>query len=208
MIDTGEESNEVISFLKSIGIKRIDYLILTHNHSDHTGNVEGIIKDFKVDKIIISDYHDARYDARTGRVRAGSVIKIANYSFYVLAPSKRSTNENNNSIVLYSKIGSYRYLFLGDSEEELEEEIAMYDINVDCVKVAHHGSKTSTTPVLYNKIKPKIVFIETGRASFYGFPSKSVIDFLSKYQIYRTDTDYTVEVAFSSFYSRIKKTKK
>ena len=208
MIDTGEESNDVISFLKSIGIKRIDYLILTHNHSDHTGNTEKILNNFQVDKIIISDYHDVSFAGDITRVRAGSVIRISNYSFYVLAPSKRSTNENNNSIVLYAKIGSLKYLFLGDSEKELEEEIAKYDIEVDCIKVAHHGSKTSTTEALYNKLNPSIVFIETGRVSYYGFPSKSVIDFLSKYQIYRTDNDYTIEVIFNPLSSRVKKTKK
>lgn len=206
IIDTGIESSDVISFLKSIGIRKIDYLIITHNHSDHNGNVKEIMKTFKVENIITSVFDESTFSTR--KVKTGDEIKISNYCFYVLSPKERSNNENNNSIVLYSKLGNYRYLFLGDIEKEIEEDLSQYDLDVDCVKVAHHGSKTSTTKKLYDKINPKIVFIETGRVEKLGFPNKDVISFLSKYQIYQTNTDYTICATFNLFFSRIKKTKK
>ena len=82
------------------------------------------------------------------------------------------------------------------------------NLDVDCVKVAHHGSKTSTSSLFYDSITPTDVFIETGRKTQFGFPNGDVINYLSKYNIYRTDLDYTIEVSFNRYHTRIKKTKK
>ena len=208
LIDTGGESSDIISFLKSTGVRQIDYLILTHKHSDHTGCANQIIKEFNVKKIVLSIYNDTSYGISTTYVKKGDVIILGDYRFQVLSPQIRSSDENDNSIVLYTKLGNYKYLFLGDVSKEIEEEIAINNLDVDVVKVAHHGSSTSTSKNLYDKIKPQYVIIETGRTKRYGLPNKSVVVYLSKYNLFRTDEDYTVIASFNNTTTKIKKTKK
>ena len=208
MIDTGAKSSDVLTFLKSIGVRKIDYLILTHSHEDHTGNAKELINNFKVDKLITSIYNYGEYGLTKTYVKAGDIIKINSYSFEVLSPSFDNNDENDNSIVLLSKLGNDNYLFLGDVSKKIEDKLASLDLNVDMVKVAHHGSKTSTSEKLYYKINPKNVFIETGRKERFNFPNEEVITRLSRYNIYRTDQDYTIVVSFNKFNARIKKTRK
>lgn len=199
VIDTGtSECSEVISFLKSKGIKKIDYLILTHKHDDHCGNAYNIINNFNVNKIVTSAYNDIVYPNNL-KVKANSSFNLNGYLFYVLEPSKKSnTEENDNSIILYCKLGNYKYLFLGDATKEKEEELIKYNLDVDCVKVGHHGSKTSTSLDFYQSINPKYVFIETGRVLKYGFPHDEAIEILNNYTIYRTDLNYSIKVKFNN----------
>ena len=101
-----------------------------------------------------------------------------------------------------------KYLFLGDAGTSIEEELSGLNLEVDAVKVGHHGSKTSTSPAFYQMINPKYAFIETGRRKQFGFPSSEVINTLSKCQVYRTDLDYTIVVSFNRYHISIRKTKK
>lgn len=208
MIDTGIESNDVISFLKSIGVRKIDYLFLTHNHADHTGNAKKIVEEFIVRNIIVSIYHEARYGINNTYVKGGDILKLNNYEFKIISPSKVGKDENDNSLVIYTKLGNMKYLFLGDVSKDVEEEVAFLNIDVDVVKVAHHGSSTSTSPLLYDKIKPTYVIIETGRKERFSFPNKEVVKYLEKFNLFRTDSDYTVIISFNNRNTKIRKTKK
>ena len=207
MIDTGAESEDVISFLKAIGIRKIDFLILTHSHSDHVGNAKRIIDEFDVKNLCVGYSNNLYYGKQTTKLKAGDEINIFSYSFKVISPLVLTSDENDNSLILYSRIGNLKYLFLGDASTKIEEELISLDLDVDCVKVGHHGSKTSTSAFFYDSISPEMVFIETGRKKQFNFPNDSVIRYLSKYDIYRTDLDYTIDVSFNRYHTRIKKTK-
>ena len=79
-----------------------------------------------------------------------------------------------------------------------------YDLDIDCVKVGHHGSRTSSSELFYNNINPKYVFIETGRVTKYGFPHQEAMEVLDKYRVYRTDLNYSITVKFNEKRSIIK----
>ena len=207
IIDTGSQSNDLRKFLDAVGVRKIDYLILTHKHLDHVGNSDDLINNYKVRNVVISIYNDMVFD-NTIYVKGGDTINLNNYVFYILSPNYKSNEENDNSIVLLTKLGNYNYLFLGDSTKRIEEEISKNNINVDVVKVGHHGSNTSTSEILYEKIKPEYVIIETGRKEKYSFPNYNVIKYLSKYKVLRTDEDYTISVKFNNHKTIFKKTRK
>lgn len=195
LIDTGEGiNNEVTSFLKSKGISKIDYLILTHNHSDHNGEASSIINNFNVKKIIISVYDNSIYSTynNTIKIKKDSVLETKNIVFYCLSPSVKSNNENNNSLVLYFVINNIKFLFTGDIETEVEESLKK--IKVDVLKVPHHGSISSTSNNFLNKTNPKYAIIMSGRSNKFTFPSNQIIERLNNIncEVYCTKYNYTI----------------
>ena len=125
LIDTGEGQNEeVTKFLLSKGINKLDYLILTHNHSDHNGEAGNILKNLRVEKIITSNFDTSVY-AKTSITRKVSVhesFSCGDITFQVLSPKIRSEDENDNSLVLYVKINQQGFLFLGDVSKRLKKK--------------------------------------------------------------------------------------
>ena len=141
VIDTGEydEYDGVINFLKSKNVKRIDILIITHNHSDHYGEFDELTKNFKVINIITS-FDDENLVSNN--------LKCGSIDLYVYPPSIKKLDENNSSVVLILSISNKNYLFTGDIEKVREEELLDYHFpNIDYLKVAHHGSKTLAVDV-------------------------------------------------------------
>ncbi len=198
LIDTGPEKSqkELERFLDYKGINKIDNLIVTHNHEDHQGSFESIIKDYNIGKIylnnntylefkeLLSDYNykiiDGFYKNKLG---------------YFYTSSINSSEENNNSIVFLTNLGLKKWMFMGDAEKELESEIInKYNIDVDYLKIGHHGSKTSTTQELLDNTTPKEVFISSGRKNKYNHPNKEVIDRLEKNKIKYKNTQFDYQI--------------
>ena len=197
LIDTGEGiNNEVSSFLKSKDINQIDYLILTHNHSDHNGEANYIINKFKVNNIVVSSYDNSEFAtySNTLKIKKDMVLKTKYFDFYCLSPNVRNENENNNSIVLYTKISGISFLFTGDIEETMENEIP--SIKVDILKIAHHGSNTSSSFAFLKKVNPKYAIIMSGRSNIYEFPNNETLEKLKQLNIitYCTKDNYTIEL--------------
>ncbi len=202
LIDTGEGQNEeVTKFLLSKGITKLDYLILTHNHSDHNGEARNILKNLKVEKIVTSTFDTSVYarTAITERVSIHESFQCGDITFQVLSPKIKSENENDNSLVLYAKINKQGFLFLGDVSRKIEEEITEYNLVVDVVKIAHHGSITSTSPILLAKFKPKVAVIQTGRVVKFAFPHAQTIATLNQFAIitYQTNQDYSIKYSYT-----------
>ncbi len=103
-------------------------------------------------------------------------------------------NENDNSIVIYTKLYNYQLLFMGDAGRKVEEKILKeYNINnIDIIKVGHHGSYTSSSSYFINNIRPKYSIISVGKNNKYGHPHKQVLDNLKNTSIYRTDIDGSI----------------
>lgn len=197
MIDTGEGLNkEVTNFLLSKGIQKIDCLILTHNHSDHNGEAKDIINKFKVSQIIVSAYDNSefRYYQNSKVVNAGDIVHIKKLTFKVLSPKKNHSDVNDNSLVLLTYLQNKLFLFTGDLTKNGEKEILSNLVDVDVLKVGHHGSKTSTSLEFLKVTKPDVAVIMTGRVKKFGFPHYEVLSNLEsvKSKIYRTDQDYMI----------------
>ena len=106
--------------------------------------------------------------------------------------TKEYDNENDNSNVIYSKYGTFKFLFMGDAgiEKDILEKYNISDVYV--LKVGHHGSITSSTKTFINYIKPKFSIISVGKKNRFGHPNKEVLNNLDNSKIYRTDEDGSV----------------
>ena len=105
--------------------------------------------------------------------------------------TKEYDNENDNSNVIYSKYGTFKFLFMGDAgiEKDILEKYNISDVYV--LKVVHHGSKTSSDKKFIDEIKPKYSIISIGKNKF-GHLNKEVLNNLDNSKIYRTDEDGSI----------------
>ena len=210
LIDTGRgiDINNIINYLQSIGISKLNYLIITHGDEDHIGGALYLIDNFKVDNVILNkgDYTELEVELITHLKNKN--IKYTNNinkipllgSYMYLLNTKKFSNENDNSIVTYFEYQKYKFLFMGDSSSKTEEYlINNYNLtNISFLKVGHHGSNTSSSPLFINKITPKVSLISVGRNNFYHHPNKEVLTNLSNSVIYRTDINKSIKIKINN----------
>lgn len=210
LIDTGRgiDINNIIIYLKSIGISKLNYLIITHGDEDHIGGALYLIDNFKVDNVILNkgDYTELEVELITHLKNKN--IKYTNNinkipllgSYMYLLNTKKFSNENDNSIVTYFEYQKYKFLFMGDSSSKTEEYlINNYNLtNISFLKVGHHGSNTSSSPLFINKITTKVSLISVGRNNFYHHPNKEVLTNLSNSVIYRTDINKSIKIKINN----------
>ena len=200
--ETSIAVNSIIPYFKSLGINKIDYLILTHGDFDHMGEAINLIENFKVEKVIFNcgEFNELEKDLikvlDKNKIPYYSCIKELNIDdnkLYFLN-NKDYRNENDNSSVIYTKLNNHKFLFMGDAGMEVEEDlIKKYNLqDIDVLKVGHHGSKTSSSKEFINEVNPKYSIISVGKNNRYGHPNSNVLDNLKYSQIYRTDIDGSV----------------
>ena len=194
--------NKTIPYLKSVGIKSIDYLILTHGDYDHMGEAINLVNNFKVDNVIFNcgEFNELEKELikvlDKKKIKYYSCIKelnIDNNKLYFLQ-TKEYDNENDNSNVIYTELDGYKFMFMGDAGVEKEKDILeKYNLsNIDVLKVGHHGSKTSSSKEFINEINPNYSIISVGKNNRYGHPNKEVLENLKDSKIYRTDQDGSI----------------
>ena len=208
LIDTGGNRSRDIYYynlkpvLKKNGVRKIDYLILTHGDYDHMGEAINLVENFKVEKVIFNCGPHNELEKELikfldkKKIKYYSCIKelnIDNKKLYFLQ-TKEYDNENDNSNVIYTEINNYKFLFMGDASIEREKDILdKYNIsNIDVLKVGHHGSKTSSSKLFINSINPKYSIISVGKNK-YGHPNTEVLNNLKDSKIYRTDQDGSIK---------------
>ena len=196
--------SKTIPYLKSIGINKLDYLILTHGDYDHMGETINLVNNFKVDKVIFNCGEYNYLEKELIKVLDNKNIKYYNCikelniddnKLYFLN-NELYDNENDNSNVIYFNYNNHKFLFMGDAGIEKEKNILnKYNLkDIDFLKVGHHGSNTSSSKEFIDIVNPKYSLISVGKNNKYGHPKKSVIDILSNSKIYRTDLDGSVEI--------------
>lgn len=196
--------NTIIPYLKSIGIHKLDYLILTHGDEDHMGESINIVNSFKVDKVIFNngEYNDLEQELidllnkkKIDYLKNINDLNIDKYKLYFLNTDIYD-NENDNSNVIYFNYNNIKFLFMGDAGIEKEKDILVkYNLkDIDFMKVGHHGSSTSSSKYFIDTINPKYSIISVGSNNRYGHPKDSVLNMLKNSRIYRTDLDGSIEI--------------
>ena len=166
------------------------------------GEAINLVNNFKVDKVIFNcgEYNDLEKELikvlDKKNIKYYSCIKelnIDNNKLYFLQ-TKVYDNENDNSNVIYTRLNSYKFMFMGDASITTEKEILdKYNLpDIDVIKVGHHGSRTSSSKDFINEINPKYSIISVGKNNRYGHPNKEALDNLSNSKIYRTDQDESI----------------
>ena len=201
LIDTGGNysdynlmTSNMIPFYKSIGIKKIDYLFLSHGDYDHLGYSYSLVNNFNVENKFINKGNINKNESLiTNNILNEDYLKIDNIEIISLN-NKPYNNENDNSLVLLVLIDNYKLLFLGDISSKVEDDIIKkHNLNdVDIVKIAHHGSSTSSSSKFINSINPKYSVISVGENNKYGHPNSEVLERLNNSIVYRTDIDGSI----------------
>ncbi|KGR74507.1 competence protein ComE [Ureibacillus sinduriensis BLB-1 = JCM 15800] len=204
----------VVPFLKGKGIQKIDKLILTHADSDHVEGAEEIVQEIQIGEIHISPgsyKKDVMNDLviESERRNIPIIEQIANvswnkagFTFTYLWPNETTYEGNNDSLVLYVTSDRFEGLFMGDVEEEGEESIIrQYPslAHIDVLKAGHHGSKTSSSEVFLERIKPAITIFSAGEGNRYGHPHKEVVERFQELGLptFTTGEDGTIELRIS-----------
>ena len=210
MIDTGGLTTDenyytaknIIKFLHSINIKKIDNLIISHGDFDHIGNAFYLVNNIKVGKVIFNNNEFNELETNLIKILQDKKIEFqkgnsnlqGKYLTWQFLNTRLYDNENDNSLVTYLKYQDYTFLFMGDASKLTEEDvIKKYKLpKIDFLKVGHHGSKTSSSKEFISKINPKYSIISVGRKNKYGHPNKEVLNNLDNSKIYRTDQDGSI----------------
>jgi len=209
--DVGE--SVVSRFLWDKGIKRVDILVLSHAHPDHSLGLAAVARNFKIGEFWEADSPsgDRRYDefrrllsrVRAERVAAGFGRRVGDVAVEALYPPEANSGgtpaSNDRSLVLRLTRGSVSLLFPGDIGSEAERALldSGRDVHARMLKAPHHGSAASSSEAFVRTVAPEIVVISAGRGNSYGFPAP---DTLARYQqagarVFRTDLDGAVEVS-------------
>ncbi len=202
LIDAGEKEESAYIKLKEYVDEKIDYFVITHPHSDHAGGAEEVIDNYKTDKIFmpdasntlkffenlidkISDENIPLVTAKTGVI----IHEGENLKAEIISPRESGYNDlNNMSAVVKITYGDNTFLFMGDAEKEVEDDITS-DVNSDFIRVGHHGSKTSSTNSFLKRVNPQYAVISVGEFNDYNHPDEKVLKRFEKLgtKVYRTD---------------------
>ena len=199
----------LIPYLLNKGITKLDYILISHFDSDHVGGILSVLEELKVEKVIICEQEENENYRRFKEivknkkikvyvVKKGDNVKIEeNILLNILWPKDEKIKENainNNSIVAKLNYKNFSILLTGDIEKIAENEILKeYEnsniLNANILKVAHHGSKSSSINEFLEKVKPQIALIGVGEKNTFGHPNEGVLKRLENIntKIYRTD---------------------
>ena len=222
--DVGEST--LLPYLLDRRITTIDYMLISHFDSDHIDGLFAVMENLKIKNIIISKQGEKsdnfiRFQELVKNkkvnvlvVKKGDRIQIDKYSYFeILFPEKNLIQDNvlnNNSIVANFCSMGFKLLFTGDIEEIAEKRLWELYRDTDklkstILKVAHHGSKTSSTAKFLELVTPKIALIGVGEGNKFGHPNNGVLDRIRDYtnKIYRTDKNGEIEIIYTKGKIRI-----
>ncbi len=205
----------VSEYLWRRGLSQVDYILATHADADHMDGLNDVARNFKVRGALVArtpqgDAEYARFDATLQRERVpvqliarGDSLRFGAVTLDVLWPvgvdDANAPSRNNDSIVLRLTCGERVFLLTGDIENQAEAmlTLAPEDLRSDVVKVAHHGSKTSSIENFVAATRPQLAVISVGLFSIYGHPDKQVVERwrMSGAQILTTGQRGTVSVS-------------
>ena len=212
LIDTGNEflRSKSLEYLKDNNIDKLDILMLTHSDKDHIGSAVDIIKEISVGKIIVPKGFKEKYDEKElvydilqiskdmkieiEEITAYQTFNFCDCNIEILSPMQEYDNSNDNSIVSKLTYKEVSFMLTGDIVKAEDDIVKSYkDIECDVLKVAHHGSRYSSSQEFIRAVNPKYAVISVGDNS-YGLPSYEIIDLLEQnnIKVYRTDISGTV----------------
>ncbi|WP_297423559.1 ComEC/Rec2 family competence protein [Clostridium sp.] len=213
LIDSGPKSDKrkFLNYLSKLNLDKLDYIIATHPHEDHIGNMADVINKYPVLSFYAPKVQsttktfEEMIDALKSKSLKINVIKKGtnsinlgkNTKITVFSPTKDYYEDlNNYSPIIKIEYGKTSFLFTGDAQKDVEKEILdnNEDISADVLKVGHHGSSTSTSPNFLAKVNPSIGIISVGQDNTYNHPNDETLNNLTKNKvtIFRTDKDGSI----------------
>lgn len=223
LIDSGEYDNsqKVISYIKDLKIKKLDYVIVTHYHSDHMGAMSDVLEAFDIGRIILPEIDEYFLPLPTTKSFENLLKSIdnknipitystpkheiylgENINLTILAPVTIYDDMNNVSIVAKLVHNNNSFLFTGDIEALAEHDIVQKYSNEELQSTVlaspHHGSSTSSSAEFLSAVSPRYTVIQCGADNSYGHPHKETIDAYNKIGTEILRNDLLGTIVFSS----------
>lgn len=208
LIDSGPKNHkkQLVKFLTDLNISKLDYVIATHPHEDHIGNMNTVLNSYKVQSFYAPKVYSytKSFEQMIDSLKSNNLkinpikrgCNTINLGFQtnveVFSPINDTyDNENNYSPVIKISFGNNSFLFTGDAEKEIEDKLILLndDLKADILKVSHHGSSSSTSDAFLNRVSPKYAVISVGKNNIYDYPNDTIISKLNTYNINILRTD-------------------
>ena len=215
LIDAGESAdfNKISAYLKRNGCTHFDALIVSHPDSDHIGGMSDVIENFGADEVYINnlpkelvpdtdEYKNFVNSVKENKVKcidpkAVSKFAVGDLKFDFISPTKTYDNVNDSSLVVKMTYKENSFLFTGDISYKVEEDLinSNIELKADVLKVAHHGSKTSSSQQFLEAVSPQISVVSVGSndRALPDYNTMARINACSN-ELYRTDKDKTVVI--------------
>lgn len=220
LIDTGDmfDGKTVVEYLQDVGINKLDAVIITHYHNDHSGGMHDVLSaidvkkvvgmrekyistmqelfwysDMQISRTVSSMVHLKRISLESPYKEAGILrtMWLGDAEVDFLSQETHTDIVNNKSIVMKVSYKDVSALFTGDSQKEVEDSLleAEIDVSADILNVGHHGSKTSTSMDFLEKVNPEYALISCGEDNEYGHPNSFVMEKLENQKVRVYRTD-------------------
>ncbi len=219
LIDTGHPgmTRHVLDRLNDLGVKHLDYLILTHLHPDHAGGYFRLREAYPETPVLYNGHplpadvspdltrwvHEAlQRDAHRRIIAAGELLSWQGITLEVLWPDKFvNHNLNAHSLVLLLRHGDSQVLIMGDATQKVEQELLRrkrLPVNINVLVVGHHGAKDASSVAFIDRIRPKLAIVSVNRNNIRGYPAAEVLQRIEKSgaKILRTDQEGDIQLDF------------
>ncbi|RDV30196.1 MBL fold metallo-hydrolase [Lysinibacillus capsici] len=212
LIDGGVKGagQQIVSYLKELGINKLDIVVATHPDADHIGGLIPVLDNMTIEQFYDSGkvHTSQTFEEMLTRIdeknipyhvpKIGDDIELdKNVNVEVLNANDQATDNNDASIVLKMTYGNVSFLLTGDAGVALEKEMLQYDVKATVLKAGHHGSNTSSSEEFIQAVKPEVTILSYGEDNKYGHPHAEIVDRLQAIgsKIYATADLGTITVS-------------
>lgn len=194
LIDAGEKehASTIIAYLRTYDVEKLDLVFLTHPHEDHIGGMGEVLSEFEIGEFYMPNKElvtqsfmsmTAALDEKNTAInflKGGMEFELGeSIKLQILSPNKESyLNPNNYSSLMRLVVGSNAFLFTGDAEEIVENEVIASgaELKSDVLKAPHHGSKTSSSEPFLEKVAPAYIVVTSGLGNDHNLPSPEILE--------------------------------